>query len=212
MTQIVCSALKLKQITCDWRELKRHFLLPYQWMKQSGCSDSWSVLSPGCEQRGRWGRCPHWAGWAGSCWWSRLWSGQPGCIRCSSLGWCRLPWTCCWSPLPTCVVLSGCCVCSSGSWLLERMQESPGCLWALMCITYLSRGYFIGGSGCGMIIEICGSSMWVNQSDTCLLFSHLPQLWKLHCLWCTARIWLSRRWEEFERCIAGVYLRGKKVE
>lgn len=45
-----------------------------------------------------------------------------------------------------------------------------------LCIS-LSFGFcFIDRSGCGVIGKLCGSPMWVNQSDTCHLFSHLPSL------------------------------------
>lgn len=34
--------------------------------------------------------------------------------------------------------------------------------------------HFISRTGCGVIVKLCGSPMWVNQSDACHLFSHLP--------------------------------------
>lgn len=48
--------------------------------------------------------------------------------------------------------------------------------------------YFIGKTGCGVIVKLCGSPMWVNQSDACHLFSHLPPLYRLHCFSCYSGI------------------------
>lgn len=48
--------------------------------------------------------------------------------------------------------------------------------WWLSSVVYLFWVLLYRQSGFGMIVELCGSSMWVNQSDTCHGFSHLP-----HC-------------------------------
>lgn len=53
------------------------------------------------------------------------------------------------------------------------MKRSGGCCGAVYFS--LSVGsLFIDRWGCGVIGKLCGLPMWVNQSDTCHLLSHLP--------------------------------------
>lgn len=53
------------------------------------------------------------------------------------------------------------------------MKGSGGCCGAVYFSLYVGS-LFIDRWGCGVIAKLCGLPMWVNQSDTCHLLSHLP--------------------------------------